>query len=60
MIETNYYERTKRLYLFSFGKFTLFVYKSLTIIVQNFQKYYWIQHKKMQTVVVTSEPINRT
>ena len=32
---------------------TLFVYKSLIIVVEIFQKYHWIQHKKWQPVVVT-------
>ena len=58
--EINYYERAKRVNLFSFGKLTLFVYKSLIIVVESFQKYYRIQHKKTQPVVVMSEPIDRT
>ena len=38
-----------------FTQFTLFVYKSLIIVVENFQKYHWIQHKKTQPVVVMTE-----
>ena len=37
------------------GTFTLFVYKSLIIVVENFQKYHWIQHKQTQPVVALSE-----
>ena len=49
-------ERNKFLWtsdLFSSGKFTLFVYKTSIIVIENFQKYNWIQHKKTQSVVVT-------
>ena len=38
--------------LFLIGIFTLFVYKSLIIVVENFLKYHWIQHKKTQPIVV--------
>ena len=38
-----------------FTQFTLFAYKSLIMIVENFQKYHRIQHKKTQPVVVTRE-----
>ena len=31
---------------FCLAQFTLFVYKSLIIVAENFQKYHWIQHKK--------------
>ena len=44
-------------YVFGFfclAQFTLFVYKSLIIVEENFQKYHWIQHKKTQLVVLTS------
>ena len=34
---------------------TLFVYKSLIIVIENSQKYNWIQHKKTQPVFVTKE-----
>ena len=43
-----------------FTQFTLFVLKSLVIVLENFQKYHWIQHKKTPPVVTTREPINRT
>ena len=48
------------LLFFCLAQFTLFVIKSLKIVIEKFQKYHWIQHKKMQPVVVTSEPIDRT
>ena len=35
--------------------FTLFVYKSLIMVVENFQKYHWIQHENTQPVVVMRE-----
>ena len=35
---------------FCFIQFTLFVYRSLIIVVENLQKYHWIQHEKMQSV----------
>ena len=38
-----------------YGIFTLFVYKSLIIVVENFEKYHWIQHKQTQLVVALSE-----
>ena len=41
--------------LLCFTQFTLFVYKSLIIVVGIFQKYHWLQHKKTQSVVVTRE-----
>ena len=57
------YSRTEReaklrgifvcLYFFCLAQFTLFVYKSLIIVVENLQKYHWIQHEKTQRVVVT-------
>ena len=40
---------------FYLAQFNLFVYKSLIIVVENFQKYYSIQHKNTQPVDVTSE-----
>ena len=40
------------LYFFSV-QFTLLVYKALIIVVENFQKYHWIQHKNTQPVVIT-------
>ena len=42
------------------SQFTLLVYKSSIMAVENFEKYHWIQHKNTQFVVVTSEPIERT
>ena len=43
-------------YIFvGFTQFTLLVYKSLIMIVENFQKYHWIQHTKTQRVVVTKK-----
>ena len=36
---------------FCFAQFTLLVYKSLIMVVENFQKYHWIQHKNAQPVV---------
>ena len=38
---------------FCLAQFTLFVYKSLIIVVENFQKYHWIQQETTQPVVVT-------
>ena len=38
--------------LFLFGNFTLFVYKSLIVVVEDFQKYQKIQREKTQPVVV--------
>ena len=40
---------------FCFTQFTSFVYKYLIIDIDNFQNYHWIQHRKTQPVVVTSE-----
>ena len=40
---------------FCLAQFTLFVYKSLIIVVENFQKYHWIQHENTQPVVVMRE-----
>ena len=39
---------------FCFTQFTLFLYKSLIIIVVIFQKYQWIQHKKSQPASETN------
>ena len=36
-----------------FTQFTLLVYKSLIMVVENFQKYHWIQHTNTQPVVIT-------
>ena len=47
--------RTKGMPLFSFGKFTMSIKKSLIIVIKIFQKYHWIQHKKTQPVVVLSD-----
>ena len=58
--ETNYYERMKRVNLFLIGTFTLFVYISLIIVVENFQKYHWIQQKQTQPVVALIETFDRT
>ena len=38
-----------------FTQFTLLVYKSLIMIVGNFQKYHWIQHTNTQPVVITGK-----
>ena len=40
-----------------FTQFTLLVYKSLIIVVENFQKYHWIQHKNSQPVVIMTKRI---
>ena len=42
---------------FRLAQFSFFVYVSSILVVENFQKYHWIQHKKTQPVLVTSEPI---
>ena len=49
------YKRAKRLNLISYGKFTIFAYKSLIIVVENVQNYHWNQHKKTQPVNVPSK-----
>ena len=36
-----------------FAQFTLLVYKSLIMVVENCQKYHWIQHTNTQPVVIT-------
>ena len=38
---------------FCIAHFTLLVYKSLIMVVENFQKYHWIQHTNTQPVVIT-------
>ena len=43
---------------FCLAQSTLFVNKSLIIVVENFQKYPWIQYKKAQIVVVTRQRNN--
>ena len=40
---------------FYLAQLTLFVFKSLIIVIENFQKYHLIQHEKTQPVVVTRE-----
>ena len=46
-------------YIFvGFTQFTLLVYKSLIIVVENFQKYHWIQHKNAQSVVIVTKRKN--
>ena len=41
-------------YIFvGFAQFTLLVYKSLIMVVENFQKYHWNQHRNTQPVVTT-------
>ena len=37
---------------FCFTQFTLLVYKSLIMVVENCQKYHWIQHENTQPVVI--------
>ena len=51
--------KLRGIFVFMFFGYTLFVYKSSIIPVENFKKYLWIQHKKMQPVVMTSEPSGR-
>ena len=38
-----------------FTQFTLLVYKSLIMVVENFQKYHWIQNKNAQPVVIMTK-----
>ena len=40
---------------FCFVHFTLLVYKSLIMVVENFQKYHWIQHKNAQPLVLVTK-----
>ena len=40
---------------FCFTRFTLFAFKSLIIIIENFQKYHRIQHRNAQRVVIMNE-----
>ena len=40
---------------FCLAHFTLLVYKSLIMVVQNFQKYHWIQHKNAQPLVIMTK-----
>ena len=42
------------IYIFvGFIQFTLLFYKSLIMVVENFQKYCWIQHTNTQSIVIT-------
>ena len=41
------------LFIFLFHKIYFIVYKSLIMVVENFQKYHWIQHTNTQPVVIT-------
>ena len=44
------------IYIFGgFTQFTLLVYKSLIMVVENLQKYNWIQHKNAQPVVIVTK-----
>ena len=40
---------------FCFAHFTLLLYKSSIMVVENFQKYHWIQHKNVQPVVIMTK-----
>jgi len=40
---------------FCLAHFTLLVYNSLIMVVENFQKYHWIQHKNAQPVVIMTK-----
>ena len=53
-------EQSEWITFFLIGTFTLFVYKSLIMVVENFQKCHWIQHKQTQPVAGTSVPFDRT
>ena len=49
-LKSNLIVHTAVILFFCFTQFTLFVYKSLIIVAEKFQKYHWIQYKKNFTL----------